>query len=83
MILLLLGLSLARGTAEAQEARAADPIREATFEWDADLDVLFLSMGFREVIDWRAPIGQLKSGEAVVLHLERQGELMYLAFTLE
>jgi hypothetical protein len=49
--LLLLGLSFGRATAEAQEARAADPIREATFEWDADLHVLFLSMSFREVID--------------------------------
>jgi hypothetical protein len=51
VILVLLGLSFSRRTAEAQEARAADPIREATFEWDADLDVLFFSMGFREVID--------------------------------
>jgi hypothetical protein len=51
VILLLLGLSFARRTAEAQEARAADPIRDATFEWDTDLGVLFLSMGFREVID--------------------------------
>jgi hypothetical protein len=51
VILVLLGLSFARKTVEAQEARAGDPIRDATFEWDADLDVLFLSMSFREVLD--------------------------------
>lgn len=41
-----------RATAEAQEARP-DSVREATFEWDTDLGVLFFSIGFREVIDAR------------------------------
>ena len=31
----------------------------------------------------RAALDQLKSGDSVVLHLERRGELMFLAFTVE
>ena len=31
----------------------------------------------------RAIIDALKPGDPVVLHLERDGELMYLAFTIE
>jgi len=37
--------------AAAQGARPEEPVREATFEWDADLNTLFLSLGFREIID--------------------------------
>jgi hypothetical protein len=39
------------GSARAQEAKPEEPVREASFEWDADLAVLVLSMSFREVID--------------------------------
>src|SRR5688572_20503134 len=35
------------------------------------------------VAELRAALDQLKSGDAVVLHLERRGELLFLAFTVE
>ena len=31
----------------------------------------------------RAALDELKSGDSIVLHLERRGELMFLAFTVE
>jgi hypothetical protein len=42
---------LGPASAQAQEAKTDEPVREAAFEWDADLEVLVLSMSFREVID--------------------------------
>ena len=33
--------------------------------------------------DLRNALDKLRSGDAVVLHLERGGELLYLAFTVE
>ncbi|HET9195795.1 MAG TPA: trypsin-like peptidase domain-containing protein [Vicinamibacterales bacterium] len=35
------------------------------------------------VAELRTALDQLKSGDAVVLHLERRGELLFLAFTVE
>jgi hypothetical protein len=49
--LVLFGLLFGRESAQAQEARPPDAIRDAAFEWDTDLGVLYLSMSFREVID--------------------------------
>jgi hypothetical protein len=47
----LLASMLGAASARAQEPKAGEPVREAAFEWDADLEVLMLSMSFREVID--------------------------------
>lgn len=52
-LLVTLLVLLAALPTSAQEARPEEPVREATFEWDADVDVLFLSLGFREIIDSR------------------------------
>ena len=35
------------------------------------------------IAELRTALDQLKSGDAVVLHLERRGELLFLAFTVE
>lgn len=48
---ILLFVSLFAAAAGAQEKKAEEPVREASFEWDTDLEVLLLSMAFREVID--------------------------------
>jgi serine protease Do len=39
--------------------------------------------GIRELSDLRTAVDGLKTGDPVVLQLERRGELMYLAFTIE
>ena len=35
------------------------------------------------IADLRTAVERFKSGDSVVLHLERRGELMFLAFTVE
>jgi hypothetical protein len=49
--LAVLALLVARNPAEAQQARPEEPVREAAFEWDTDLRVLFMNIAFREIID--------------------------------
>jgi hypothetical protein len=50
-VLAAVAFSFPLGMAAGQEARPEEPVREATLEWDADLEVLLLSISFREVID--------------------------------
>jgi S1-C subfamily serine protease len=37
----------------------------------------------RDLPGLRDVLGQLQAGDAVVLHVERRGELMFVSFTLE
>jgi hypothetical protein len=46
-----LGLLLASGGVQAQQAAADGSLRAAQLEWDADERLLYLNIGFRDVID--------------------------------
>jgi serine protease Do len=79
---LLPALRVASGVVVASTVGGAIDVREGGL---AAGDVIYAvnRKQVQELRDLRVVLGDLKTGDPVVLQLERRGELMYLAFTVE
>jgi S1-C subfamily serine protease len=70
------------GVVVASTVAGAIDVREGGLEV-GDVISTVNKTAIRELSDVRTALDGLKPGDPVVLQLERRGELMYLAFTIE